>query len=67
MSKAIMPNGRVHMKKTRWSYDRDFKISVVAELECGKPPARISREYGIHPGLPFRLRDELAKKSRNSV
>lgn len=49
------------MKKTRRRYDRDFKISIVAELEGGKPPAQIAREYGIHPSLPTRWRDELAE------
>jgi transposase len=42
------------MKKMRRRYDREFKISVVAELESGKPPAQIAREHGIHPGLPSR-------------
>ena len=32
------------MKKTRRRYDREFKISVVAELESGKPPSQIARE-----------------------
>ena len=49
------------MKKMRRRYDREFKISVVAELESGKPPAQIAREHGIHPSLPPRLRDELAE------
>jgi len=49
------------MKKTRRRYDREFKISVVAELESGKPLAQIAREYGIHPSLPSRCRDELAE------
>jgi transposase len=49
------------MKKTRRRYDRDFKISVIAELESGKPPAQIARENGIHPSLPSRWRDELAE------
>jgi transposase len=49
------------MKKTRRRYDREFKISVVAELESGKPPAQIAREHGIHPSLPPRWRDELAE------
>ena len=49
------------MKKTRRRYDREFKLSVVAELEGGKPLAQISREYGIHPGLPCRWRAELAE------
>ena len=49
------------MKKTRRRYDRDFKISVIAELEGGKTSAQIAREHGIHPGLPSRWRDELAE------
>ena len=49
------------MKKTRRRYDREFKISIVAELESGKPLAQIARENGIHPSLPFRWRDELAE------
>jgi transposase len=48
------------MKKTRRRYDREFKISVIAELEGGKPPAQIAREQGIHPSFPSRWRDELA-------
>jgi transposase len=54
-------NGGKFIKKTRRRYDREFKISVVAELESGKPLAQIARKYGIHPGLPFPWRDELAE------
>ncbi len=39
------------MKRTRLRYDRAFKISVVAELESGKPLAQIAREHSIHPSL----------------
>jgi transposase len=42
-------------------YDRDFKISIVAELAGGKSLAQLSREYGIHPSLPSRWREELAQ------
>ncbi len=49
------------MKKTRRRYDRAFKISVVAELESGKPLAQIAREHSIHPGVPSRWREELAE------
>ena len=49
------------MKKTRRRYDREFKLSIVAELEGGKPSAQIAREHNIHPSLPTRWRDELAK------
>jgi transposase len=44
-----------------WRYNREFKISVVAELEGGKPLVQIAREQGIHPSLPSRWRDELAE------
>jgi transposase len=48
------------MKKIRRRYDRDFKISVLAELESGKPLAQVAREHGIHPSLPCRWKAELA-------
>jgi len=48
------------MKKMRRRYDREFEISVVAELEGGKPLAQIARGHGIHTSLPSRWRDELA-------
>ena len=49
------------MKKTRRRYDREFKISVIAELEGGKPLAQVAREHGIHPSLPCRWKNELAE------
>jgi len=49
------------MAKMRRLYDREFKISVVAELESSKPLAQIDREYDIHPSLPCRWRSELAE------
>jgi len=42
------------MKKTRRRYDREFKISILTELEAGKPLAQVARENGIHPSLPCR-------------
>lgn len=37
------------------------KISIVSELESGKPLAENAREHGIHPSLPYRWRPELAE------
>jgi len=48
------------MKKTRRRYDREFKISIIAELESGKPLAQVAREHGIHPSLPCRWKVKLA-------
>ena len=49
------------MKKTRRRYDRDFKISVLVELDAGKPLAQLAREYGVHPSLPCRWKTKLAE------
>ena len=49
------------MTKIRRRYDRDFKISIVTELAGGKSVAQIAREYGVHPSLPCRWREELAE------
>ena len=38
---------------------REFKISVVSELESGKP--QIATEHGIHSSIPCRWQDELAE------
>jgi len=40
---------------------REFKISVVSELESGKPLAQIAVEHDIHSSLPCRWQDELAE------
>jgi transposase len=54
------PGGK-NMKKKRRRYDRDFKISVLAELDAGKPLAQVARENGLHPSLPCRWKTELAE------
>ena len=52
------------MTKKRRRYDREFKVSVVAELEGGKTLGQIAREHGIDPSLPSRWRKELARYSQ---
>ena len=37
--------------KTRKKFTREFKISILRELENGKSSAQISRENGIHPSM----------------
>ena len=44
--------GGNHMK-------REFKISVVSELESGKP--QIATEHGIHSSIPYQWQYELAE------
>ena len=49
------------MKKTRRRLDRDFKISVLAELDACNHLAQVAREYGIHSSPPCRWKTELAE------
>jgi transposase len=37
--------------KTRKKFTREFKISILRELENGKNSAQVSRENGIHPSM----------------
>ncbi len=46
------------MGKRRKKYDREFKISVIRELESGTSPGVISRKHNIHPTLPNRWKRE---------
>jgi transposase len=37
--------------KIRKKFTREFKISILRELENGKSAAQVSRENGIHPSM----------------
>jgi transposase len=45
----------------RRKYTREFKLSVVNELESGKTPAQIAREHSIHPSVAARWRRQARK------
>ena len=46
------------MGKKRKKYSKEFKVSVVRELESGVSPGELSRKHEIHPSLPKRWKDE---------
>ena len=48
------------MRKRR-KFTREFKISVLRELEGGKTTAQICREHSIHPTMLYRWRSEYRK------
>lgn len=54
------------MKRKRKRYSREFKISVIHELESGLSPGELSRRHGIHPSLPSRWRKEYYKDPENA-
>ncbi len=43
------------MGKTRRKYTREFKLSIIRELESGVSVSEISRKYNVHPALPGRF------------
>ena len=45
------------MKKRR-TYTRDFKVSVIRELENGKTVSQVCRENAIHPSMLQRWKQE---------
>lgn len=46
------------MGKTRRKYTREFKLSVIRELEAGVAVSELARKYNIHPALPGRWKKE---------
>jgi transposase len=48
-------------KITRKSYTREFKISLIRELESGKKLGQLSRENNIHPNMISRWKLEYDK------
>ena len=46
------------MSVTRRRFTREFKLSVIAELDAGKSITQVAREHGIHPSMLFRWRIE---------
>ena len=47
------------MTRKRRNYTREFKLSVITELEAGdKPLAQIARENNVHPSLITRWKNE---------
>ena len=54
------------MGKTRKSYTREFKISILRELDVGKNLAQLSRENNLHPSLISRWRREYDENPDNA-
>jgi transposase len=53
-------------KITRRRHTREFKISLIRELESGKNLAQLSRENNIHPTMISRWRLEYRKNPESA-
>ncbi len=54
------------MGKIRRRHTREFKISLIRELESGKNLAQLSRENNIHPNMISRWRLDYQKNPENA-
>ena len=54
------------MGKTRRKYTREFKLSVIRELEAGVAVSELARKHNIHPALPPRWKKEYYEDQNNS-
>ena len=52
--------------KRRRTYTRDFKISVIREVEMGKTLAQVSRENEIHPSLVVKWKKAYFRDPENA-
>ena len=52
--------------KRRRTYSREFKISVLHELESGKTKAQLSREHGIDHSLISQWHEEYLRDPDNA-
>ena len=46
------------MAKPRSYYTREFKMSILSQIEAGVPLAQVARENGLHPTLVSRWKKE---------
>jgi len=54
------------MGKIRRRYTREFKLSVIRELESGITVSELARKHNIHPALPRRWMKEYYEDPANS-
>ncbi len=54
------------MGKTRRKYTKEFKLSVIRELEAGVAVSELARKHNIHPALPQRWKKEYYEDPTNS-
>jgi transposase len=54
------------MGKTRRKYTKEFKLSVIRELEAGAAVSELARKHNIHPALPPRWKKEYYEDQNNS-
>jgi len=55
------------MATQRRTFDRDFKLRVLAHIDAGSSVAQAAREHGVHPELIYRWRRQLRKYGERAL
>jgi transposase len=55
------------MATQRRTFDRDFKLGVLVEIDAGSSVAQAAREHGVHPELIYRWRRQLRKYGERAL
>ena len=54
------------MPTSRRSFDKEFKLQVLRELDAGSSIAQAAREHGVHPELIYRWKRQARKYGERS-
>ena len=46
------------MPKHKPTYNKEFKLAILTQVNNGIPVAQVARENGLHPALVFRWKNE---------
>lgn len=49
------------MPTPRRSFDKEFKLRVLREIDAGSSVAQVARQHGVHPELIYRWKQQLRK------
>lgn len=55
------------MPTPRRSFDKEFKVQVLREIEAGSSVAQAARQHGVHPELIYRWKRQLHKYGERSL
>jgi transposase len=55
------------MPTPRRSFDKEFKLQVLREIEAGSSVAQAARVHGVHPELIYRWKQQLRKYGERSL
>jgi len=55
------------MPTPRRSFDKEFKLQVLREIEAGSSVAQAARQHGVHPELIYRWKRQLHKYGERSL